>query len=231
MQSDNWTLVSTTITTAATAVIAVMAIAQTCIFRRQWRVMRDQLAAMDGQLSEMKATSEQTKKNADALINSERAWVMVGAVAPRIVSGTEVSRGGEERHWLTASIRLSCKNDGRTPAWILAKLVCLKVVRDLSRLPEAPDTGEMQAIQQGYMPLGVGVTTEQDWDVPYWLDRTEREGDVIVLCGVVQYRDALSNNYHETFFGFTVGKINGPLTGRADSQTERIPHTAYNRVT
>jgi hypothetical protein len=89
----------------------------------------------------------------------------------------------------------------------------------------------MLAIQQGHMPLGVGVTTTEYQDVPYWLDRTEREGDVIVLCGVVQYRDALSNKYHETFFGFRIGKIFRSLTGGVDIGPERIPHAAYNRAT
>jgi len=152
MQSDSLN----TLTALSTGAIAVMAFAQVLILLYQWKVM-------SGQLSEMKATSEQTKqaadaakKSADALINSERAWVMVNAelVIPD-------RAGATQGNTITDTIKLFCTNAGRTPAWLTAKIGRLKVVDSLEALPEIPDFTHLspeEIIYEGSEPLGVGET-------------------------------------------------------------------------
>jgi hypothetical protein len=76
-----------------------------------------QAESMDGQLKEMKAARALTRKQVQYIVNAERAWVMgeldwFGKRANIVESTTK----GKES--TTAFVKLTCINDGKSPAWI-----------------------------------------------------------------------------------------------------------------
>ncbi len=124
---------------------------------RTLKAIERQAKANEDTLAEIKAAGLQTnrmieqaakhadaaKQSADALVNSERAWVMTEVAFSadllnlpdltnlRIICG--MGGGGET---IGADICLICRNNGRTPAWITKKQLHF---RNVAVLPVDPD--------------------------------------------------------------------------------------------
>jgi hypothetical protein len=143
--------------------------------------------------------ADAAQKSANALMNSERAWVMVDIEwTPGYPTRM---RAVTERDVRTAlSVRLTCRNEGKTPAWITQKKACIQVVKEL---PAIPDFSSMDVIQTEPEPLGVVRSLGKARDFALtgdgWQSGTEDDGTMTVIYGIITYRDAFSDSRTTTF--------------------------------
>src|ERR1019366_5193446 len=83
----------------------------------------------------LRRSANAAKQGAEALMNSERAWVMVDVEFIPGMGGI-VDGASPQDFYKTAAITLICKNDGKTPAWVTEKRVCLRVADSLPAVPD-----------------------------------------------------------------------------------------------
>jgi hypothetical protein len=163
------------------------------------------------------------EKQADAMINSERAWIMVEVEpvpgAGPIWDGETMTREVMDLRAgnTTFTARIICKNDGKAPAWITEKHACLDIV---DSLPKTPDWGRIQPIQMEPEPLSVGQIGKPK-DEALTCKRPREQGKIVILYGIIKYRDTFRAN-RTTSFGYKV---------RDDGALERLPYAKYNENT
>jgi hypothetical protein len=161
---------------------------------------------------------EQTR----ALINSERAWIMVDVDPVPGVGGLmdghrmQMGVGPVESESTTFGARIVCRNDGKVPAWITEKRACLDIVE---ALPDKPDWSRTTPVQLTLEPISVGQTSKQDETLT--CKRGRALGKMVILYGVVTYRDPFGHN-RTTTFGYKV---------RDDGVLERLSLPTYNENT
>jgi hypothetical protein len=143
--------------------------------------------------------AEAAKKSADALINSERAWVMVD-IEWTPGYGTrlhETDFAGDHTH---VAVRLTCRNEGRTPAWITEKRARIEVAKDLIAKPE---WDAVDVIQAGIEGLGVQRSRGKGRDFSLrgdgWEYGVEHDGTMTVIYGIIKYQDPFSDERTTTF--------------------------------
>jgi len=162
---------------------------------------------------------EQTR----ALINSERAWIMVdvdrvpgvGTVIDH--RSMQMGVGPVESESTSFRGRIVCRNDGKVPAWITETRACLDIVE---ALPDNPDWSRTTVIQAAPEPVSVGQTSKPQ-DETLFSKRGRALGKMTILYGVVKYRDPFGHN-RATTFGYKV---------RDDGVLERLSHPKYNENT
>ncbi len=137
--------------------------------------------------------------NAIAVINAERAWVMAN-LEKGPGPGTH-STGSDDT---SVYFRLTLKNDGRTPAWITRRDMCLVVKEKSVMLPEVPDFSRAQTSEDQAIPISANGTSPA---IDEWIKAEGCQGmeDDLILYGVVKYRDVFSEMDRETFFAYSVG--------------------------
>jgi hypothetical protein len=139
--------------------------------------------------------------NAQAIISSERAWIMVELewvpACPRITHGASAQVGVGIRAYTSAGIRFKYTNEGKTIAWIEEKLACFQILKEL---PKKPNLSVLEIIEAE--PEWVGSKREGHLDRTLEAEGQEGMEDISVVWGVIRYRDAFGN--HETTFGFHV---------------------------
>jgi hypothetical protein len=173
--------------------------------------------------------------SAQAVINAERAWVMVDVrfVPPFHLAKLSSSDGSVHTR---AKMEVSIKNCGPTPAWVVEQYICLRVAdfvvmsKEEYLTPKFPHFaedgpyaghGRVSSANYSILPLVQGqepVKWEADLSDPGWA--TEDNGLYVHIFGVVRYRDAFSRS-RETYFGYSVWK----------GELERMPSEAYNKNT
>ena len=148
-----------------------------------------------------KETAEAARLNADAFINSERSWIMV-ELEPMPGYGERIHRG-----WTTAAthvpVRVACRNEGRSPAWITEKRACLKIV---DSIPPEPNLESIADVDPDLDAVAVGKSARA-WDVTLSCEGragVEDHVTMLLIYGVVKYRDAFSRK-HSTTFGYVLG--------------------------
>lgn len=158
-----------------------------------------------------------------ALINSERAWIMVDVDSvpsfAGIVDGqsSEMGVGPVVAESTMFRARIICRNDGKTPAWITEKQAGLDIV---DSVPVNPDWNRTIIIQAAPEPISVGqVSKPQDETVT--CKRGRALGKLTILYGIVKYRDPFGDN-RTTTFGYRV---------RDDGTLERLSNPKYNENT
>jgi hypothetical protein len=163
-------------------------------------------------------TANAARVSADALINSERAWVLTqmgwdkeGACQPhRIVRPTDNSV-----HTLM-NVRVVYRNYGRTPAWITEKHIKIEVTNTVEPLPDFSGATVAYNIEP--------IAGEQE---PEWKPKNMTgegwgpdSGQFTLVYGLVKYRDVFGEA-RETRFGYIL--VNGLF--------ERMAHPEYNKNT
>jgi len=148
-----------------------------------WFLLRTVQAARDNAIA--------ARTNAEALINSERAWVLVD-IDWRMGRVMNVNANGVEK--TAVDILLACRNQGKTPCWITEKRIELGIVESL---PPIPDLERIQLYQAELEPLAVGRESIKPVDII--CDGRAGEGQLIVIYGVVGYRDIFSSARCTTF--------------------------------
>jgi hypothetical protein len=162
-----------------------------------------------------KESADAANKNAGALVNSQRAWIMVDANPGARVSVFHVTTNSEGES-TTVRFPLVCRNEGGTPAWITEKFVRARVVESMPPLLglESASDGDFHDIS--LEPLGVGKELAFVADVRC-SGRVSGE-KFVVLFGFVKYRDVFGHG-RETRFGYEVS---------AEGKFTRIPAGEYN---
>ncbi|HLJ28688.1 MAG TPA: hypothetical protein VKY85_18410 [Candidatus Angelobacter sp.] len=142
------------------------------------------------------------KESADAVVNSERAWVMAdlhwGAG-----EGTghirHITKGSGENQ-TGVHLMLVCTNQGRTPGWIDEIKARIEIV---TRPSPTPDIDSMEVIRNEPAPLGVNGRLQPDPDFSLICAGWDEADKMILVSGVVKYRDAFGGD-RKTFFGYVI---------------------------
>ena len=170
-----------------------------------------------------------TEKNVEAVVNSERSWIMTDirwhadvGDAPTPTQLRVVEHSGTEGDQISLALCWRWQNDGRTPAWITDKQLWLRIVQEAP--PSEPDLSGPFTFS-GPEPLGIGKSSRifvQPVCDGTWPRRGE--GRALILYGVVKYRDVFGT--HETWCGY------GVVGGGDHPRLERLAgYPEYNRNT
>lgn len=171
-------------------------------------VIRQQTNHIEQQVREMQATSKQTDtliqqatkhadsaknaaeaafRNAQAVIDAQRAWILVDVERVPgmggVFLGTTIERGIETEHTML-NVRVMCRNEGKTPAWITEKRAGLRIVKSI---PLEPDLEGLEIIQPEPEALAAGRDTTKDVSLTFNQQRADDE--VSLVYGMVKYRD------------------------------------------
>jgi hypothetical protein len=198
-----------------------------------WAIILTLLAIAE-QTSQTRKSAEATQESARAaliqanhMIASERAWVMVEA---KFEHGLGLAWSAGETQ---ASVIIGLLNAGPTPAWVYQQYVYLMVsptvIASLSEYPTPnfPFTGEGSKDMIGHVSYEICPLTQGQPSATWkaWVRgkglATQQNGLHVYIFGVVRYRDAFSSR-RETYFGYSV---------KANNRLERIPNEAYNKHT
>jgi hypothetical protein len=86
------------------------------------------LSDIQKQTKNTKIAADAALLNAQAVINAERAWVIVDLdwipACPKITHGSSSERGYAIRQYTSTGVRFRYMNEGKTIAWIDQKLAC-----------------------------------------------------------------------------------------------------------
>ena len=197
----------------STAVIAVMAVAQTLIFWRQWKAMRDQLNAMQGQLREMETTSRQL----DKLIKQakENTEADQSAARARIDFAFIITRPGGFHY------RFAIANHGKSLAIVTSfTFTRASFAKEVTELPD----NWQQHPERHNVNNVVSTGDSADlllFDISIYLSNEERTGEkTAIFAGAVEYLDIFGKP-HETESVYSYKPSAGSL--------ENLPR--YNRYT
>jgi len=203
---------------------------QWLMYRRQAKIMAHQAhemtqqrVTMHGQLDEMEAqttilndsvaaankSANAALLNAQALIDSERAWIMVD-VETRPPGVTQSTNAQPNQRFTMIDVKVICSNEGNTVAWITEKRSFFGIITN--GLPHEFTHLRCTVFQREPEALAPGGTTEinvHSLAAGYRGDG----GNLIVFYGFVKYRD-IFNQDRETRFGYLVN---------IDNRLERIP--------
>jgi hypothetical protein len=166
-----------------------------------------QTAHIARQAKSMRRQTTILRNNVNALIASERAWIMVDiAPAPGWggkVHGTIGDHVAKGIHTQTTSfaLRVISRNEGKAPAWIIEKRICVDI-RNAS-LPTIPDLDSIQTRDYEPQPVAVGKEGIPAWDITPSCDGHEDVGRTTVIYGAIIYRDPFSES-HITTFGYSI---------------------------
>jgi hypothetical protein len=158
------------------------------------------------------------KNSADALIASERAWVMVDLEK---VPGVGLVKGYSSYEGRNVSVRVKCIciNQGKTPARIRNKQICLLLTTPNEPLPINPNLA-IELFDSTPETLQSGQHSTRDWTLTCKGDTGM--GNMVVVYGVVKYRHIFSDTEVRTTFGYRVTE---------DERLERLSdYPAYNNT-
>ena len=156
-------------------------------------------------------------RNAEAVINAERSWIMVELERVPGMGGIRTRGDSTERDsYTTARFRLKCVNVGKTIAWIDEKSACLQI---FDKPPQKPNLSKLQILS--IAPQWIESNGMRHSDETIDGEGQERIGLMSVVWGFIKYRDAFGE--HATTFGFRI---------LPDDRLERLSgFPAYNETT
>jgi hypothetical protein len=143
--------------------------------------------------------------NAEALINSERAWIMAelrsyGNYSEQfeIAEGTAEYPGeGSVKTTRVNLVKLACKNQGRSPAWIDAVYGQLSIVNSTTVAMDPSKAGNQGPMQ----PIGPGGKRSRSLELV--CRGIRHSGEFLSIYVVIEYRDIFDRK-RETFLGYSV---------------------------
>jgi hypothetical protein len=127
---------------------------------------------------------------------------------------------GDGSHHTGAFIRCICSNQGKTPAKIIEKRICLFVTGIDKPLPKEPNL-DIKIVDAEPYYLRSGDESTHDWTIVG--DGQRAIGNVTVLYGVVKYRHLFSDVEVQTAFGYRIDNSGGleRLSGYAEYNRNR----------
>jgi hypothetical protein len=172
------------------------------------KAAQESVAAVEKQTPLLQASADAARMSAEALVNSERAWVMT-KVCRKKECRPEIGEYTDHQGELCTTIsgfEWISRNDGRTPAWIIEQKLWCRIAQ---KLPDIPDISSPACIRiGGPNPLGVGESNELPIDWAWCKGKRGHPGDPpsawgdrpLFIYGVVKYRDIFGQ--YETWFGY-----------------------------
>jgi hypothetical protein len=169
----------------------------------------------------LRRAADAAKASADALINSERAWLMVdlqweGGGRSKLVNTSSLIQGTlvEKTAACVDSIIL---NNGRSPAWIIEKRINMAISENIPPEPELQLVPVSDPILEP-----IATSGKSTWHAEPGCKGKPDVGKITIIFGMIKYRD-IFNKTRETRFGYMVSP------GR---DLERIPsYPEYNKYT
>jgi hypothetical protein len=181
------------------------------------------LRALVRQTQANELSAQAAKTSADALINSERAWVMVEIKrrpGEMFVADIDSVEGGQQRKSTGAIVTCVCSNQGKTPARVSEKRICLFVTNIMKPLPKTPNL-DIEVVDAEPHYLQSGEQSTHEWKI--FGEGKRAIGNMAVIYGVVRYRHIFSEKEAQTTFGFRIAE---------DGKLERLSeYPAYNENT
>lgn len=176
---------------------------------------------------ETRRAAQAAKINAEALVNSERAWILTdigwAASQPNQPEPTKLKisvSSSTEGEATSIWVCWNWKNDGRTPAWITDKLLWVRVYDEAP--PSTPDTSDPLTFS-GREPVGVGEKS-RIFLTPWFKGERPETAAALIVYGVIKYRDVFGA--HETWCGYSVEGAS------ANPRLERlVGYPEYNKST
>jgi hypothetical protein len=168
--------------------------------------------------------AEAAARNAEAVVNAERAWIMttIDNADHAHIQDTENLQTGE----FTSIVHLTLNytNVGRIPCWVTDKAVWFRIIESIPNDPvfDTPTRrfGETEPLVQG-QPQFIHLSQLTSKGVHAMVLSGEgKGGNVPIFYGYIRYRDPFGSN-RETRFGYMV----------KGHRWLRIPSENYNRNT
>ena len=212
-------------------------IRQRILMRRQWTTMTDQLKEFTAQTvllgNYVEATRDgvtAAKKSADALINSERSWVMVDVEwegpTGHLINLSSSTPDPNQVYQTQIYVNLICVNRGKSPAWVVERIAKAEIAGAFYG-PNLSAVNDSE-IDRRLISLGMAGTPEARTEQSIKLYAPGSPGNKYVLVyGVVKYRDAFTpkGELRETWFGYYA------LETRMKEPLARISQAEYNNYT
>jgi hypothetical protein len=166
------------------------------------------------------------QKQTDAMVKSDRAWVMVDLEKVPVVGVFgEIAtrdRGGPERHFRSFNVRCVCSNQGQTAARIIEKRCAVVVINGDDELPKSPNLDvEIKDPVPHYLRAN-GEPWHGDWNIETEVADSDNV-QLFVIYGVVRYTHLFSDDIAQTTFGYELS-FNRELK-------RLIGHSRYNENT
>jgi len=174
--------------------------AQAVLFFQQKRIMGQHKASLEQLATAAGNNALAAKASADALVNSERSWVIPEVEFRHRETGRVMETYNGKTTSTMASIQVTCSNRGNTPAWITEIDVRMEIGLIPRFIPEF--TPEAHEISLQYEPIA------PDGPAFVHFRQITAEGKVTAkeqafIYGIVKYRDAFTPN-GKSYFGYSI---------------------------
>jgi hypothetical protein len=146
--------------------------------------------------------------NVSALKNAERAWIMADVgwdtrkTQMKLIHGTH---GSNAEKTTSVYVVLTCKNDGKSPAWIIHKRARMRIVEALPKEPEFGPVIEGEEFHEPWTdPINASVEKEYHFTLQC-PGQLSNDGRILILYGWIKYRDIFDHRAERyTGFGYMV---------------------------
>ena len=184
-------------------------------------IMQQQALASAIAASAAQRSADAAKISADALIASERAWLMV-EIEPQSAAGVITDGVTGDVYRTTAFVTCISTNQGKTPAWIMEVKAGLIMLGSIAFLPKDPDLSTIKTVVSIPKPVQASGIATCNFDVTCQVRRNQET--VMVIYGLVKYRLNLSDKEVDTTFGYVINR---------SEKLVRLPteYAAYNKNT
>jgi hypothetical protein len=204
---------------------------QAVLFFQQKKIMGQHKVSLEQLATAASDNAVAAKKSADALVNSERAWVMVdieweAASSGRLTNLSSIAPDHTQVDQTQVYINIICVNRGKSPAWVVERVA----KAEISGAFYGPNLSTVNdsEIDRRLISLGIAGTPEARTEQSIKLYAPGTPGNKYVLIyGVVKYRDAFTpkGELRETWFGYYT------LETRIKDHLARISQPEYNKYT
>jgi hypothetical protein len=149
------------------------------------------------------------KANTEALVNSERAWILAQlgwfeGNAPRITIETLGESSQGEVQAAVVNLKLTCRNEGKSPAWIDHVYARIDIA---SGRADVKEYDKRSCGNYGSMgPIGAGQERYRCLDLRS--DGLLKQGDFFSAYAVIEYHDIFGMQ-RETTIGYSVDSGGG----------------------
>jgi hypothetical protein len=155
--------------------------------RIQHKEVLAQLQAAEKQIEVAEKNAAAAKATAESVVNAERAWVFAELSwweksDLRIVHGTSQVKSGPVIDTTSVNLKLTCRNEGRTPAWIDNVYGHLEIITGEFKAPNRTDG-------RNFGPMGpLGAGKQQAHGLDLTCPGYKYEASLAVYV-VIEYRD------------------------------------------
>jgi hypothetical protein len=215
-KTDCWTRISNLVMAFGTLALAVIGAIAAYAALRTLRTIASQTVAAEVAARAATETAAATLKNAEALMNSERAWILVtmDATGPKLSAdnrwlwedGMPLSIDDvlKNRHHKPQRIRYTLRNYGRSPGWLISHRGYAQIVPTINGLPSSPDYSRTASFlgERSNLLYEPGKDRGTAVSIPSAeLDPVANRESFLYVYGIIKYKDVW-NGIHETGFCF-----------------------------